>query len=41
VIRRSALPTGTGMYLNDTSNPYGYLGLSAGLVHASKRCTGS
>ena len=40
VIRRSALPTGTGMYLNDTSNPYGYLGLSAGLVHASKRCTG-
>ena len=41
VIRPSALPTGTGMYLNDTSNPYGYLGLSAGLVQTSTRCTGS
>jgi len=41
VIRPSALPAGAGVYLNDTSNPYGYVGLSAGLVRASMRCTGS
>lgn len=41
VIRPSALPTGTGVYLNDSSNPYGYIGLETGLVYASKRCTGS
>ena len=41
VIRPSALPAGAGVYLNDTSNPYGYIGLHLGLVHASKRCTGS
>jgi hypothetical protein len=41
VVRPSALPTGTGVYLNDYSNPYGYLGMTVGLVHASRRCTGS
>ena len=41
VIRPSALPAGAGVYLDDTSNPYGYIGLHLGLVHASKRCTGS
>lgn len=41
VIRPSALPPGTGVYLNDSSNPYGYIGIQTGLVHASKRCTGS
>lgn len=41
VIRPSALPTGAGVYLNDYSNPYGYVGFQTGLVHASKRCTGS
>lgn len=41
VIRPSALPAGTGVYLNDSSNPYGYTGIGLGLVHASKRCTGS
>ena len=41
VIRPSALPTGTGVYLNDSSNPYGYIGLETGLVYASERCTGS
>jgi hypothetical protein len=40
VIRPSALPTGAGVHLNDSSNPYGYLGLGAGLVQASKQCTG-
>lgn len=41
VIRPSALPPGTGVYLDDLSNPYGYLGIQFGLVHASPRCTGS
>jgi len=41
VIRPSALPAGTGVYLNDTSNRYGYIGLTTGLVHVSKSCTGS
>jgi hypothetical protein len=41
MIRPSALPTGAAVYLNDTSNPYGYIGLQMGLVRASKRCTGS
>jgi hypothetical protein len=41
VIRPSALPPGAGVYINDSSNPYGYLGLGAGLVYASKQCTGS
>jgi hypothetical protein len=41
VISPSALPAGTGVYINDSSNPYGYIGVEAGLVHASKRCTGS
>jgi hypothetical protein len=41
VIRPSALPAGTGVYLNDSSNPYGSIGIQLGLVHASKRCTGS
>ncbi len=41
VIRPSALPPGTGVYINDTSNPYGFVGLETGLVHASQRCTGS
>ena len=40
MIRPSALPTGTAVYLNDT-NPYGDIRLQMGLVHASKRCTGS
>lgn len=41
VIRPSALPPGAGVYINDTSNPYGYVGLETGLVHASPQCTGS
>ncbi len=41
MIRPSTLPPGAAVYLNDTSNPYGYIGLQMGLVHASKRCTGS
>ena len=41
VIRPSALPPGAGVYLNDTSNPYGFIGLETGLVRASPRCTGS
>jgi hypothetical protein len=41
VIRPSALPPGAGVYIDDTSNPYGYVGLETGLVHASPRCTGS
>jgi hypothetical protein len=40
VIRPSALPAGTAVYLNDTSNRYGYIGLTTGLVHVSKLCTG-
>ena len=40
VIRPSALPAGAGVYLNDSSNPYGFIGVSLGLVHASKQCTG-
>ncbi len=40
MIRPSALPTGTAVYLNDT-NPYGDIRLRMGLVHASKRCAGS
>jgi hypothetical protein len=27
VIRPSALPAGAAVYLNDSSNPYGYIGL--------------
>jgi hypothetical protein len=41
VIRPSAVPTGTAVYIDDFSNPYGYFGIRLGLVHASKRCTGS
>jgi hypothetical protein len=41
VIRPSALPTGAGVYLNDSSNPYGYVSIEFGLVHASKQCTSS
>jgi hypothetical protein len=41
VIRPSALPAGAGVYLNDSSNPYGTIGIQLGLVHASRRCTGS
>jgi len=41
VIRPSALPTGAGVYINDSSNPYGYVGLETGLVQASKQCTDS
>ena len=40
-IRPSALPTGAAVYINDTSNPYGYLGLTVGLVYAGQHCTGS
>jgi hypothetical protein len=39
VIRPSALPAGAGVYIDDTSNPYGYVGLTTGLVHTGKRCT--
>jgi hypothetical protein len=39
-IRPSALPTGAAVYINDTSNPYGYLGLTVGLVYAGQHCTG-
>ena len=41
VIRPSALPVGAGVYIDDTSNAYGYVGLTTGLVQASKQCTGS
>ncbi len=41
VIRPSALPTGAAVYIDDTSNPDGYLGLTIGLAYTSKRCTGS
>jgi hypothetical protein len=41
VIRPSALPTDAGVYLNDSSNPYGYISIQLSLVQASKRCTGS
>jgi hypothetical protein len=41
VIHPSALPPGAAVYLNDFSNPYGYIGLHLGLVHASQQCTGS
>ena len=41
VIRPSALPPGTGVYIDDTSNPYGFVGLETGLVRASPQCTGS
>jgi hypothetical protein len=41
VIRPSALPTGAGVYLNDSSNPYGDISIHFGLVYASKQCTGS
>lgn len=41
VIRPSALPAGAGVYIDDSSNPYGYVGLTFGLVHAGERCTGS
>lgn len=41
VIRPSALPAGAGVYIDDFSNPYGYVGLETGLVQASKQCTGS
>ncbi|HEY1916716.1 MAG TPA: hypothetical protein VGH27_14175 [Streptosporangiaceae bacterium] len=40
VIHPSALPAGTGVYINDFSNPYGYVGMQTGLVYASERCTG-
>jgi hypothetical protein len=40
MVRPSALPTGAAMYLNDSS-PHGDIRLQMGLVHASKRCTGS
>lgn len=41
VIRPSALPAGAGVYIDDLSNPYGYIGLRTGLVHTSQQCTGS
>lgn len=41
VIRPSALPPGAGVYVDDLSNPYGYIGIQVGLVRASKQCTGS
>ena len=41
VIRPSALPADVGVYLNDSSNPYGTIGIHLALVHASKQCTGS
>lgn len=41
LIRPSALPPGAGVSIDDLSNPYGYIGLHIGLVHASKQCTGS
>jgi hypothetical protein len=41
VIRPSALPAGVGVYFNDSSNPYGIIGIHLALVHASKQCTGS
>jgi len=40
VIRPSALPAGAAVYINDSSNSYGYLGLHTGLVRASRQCTG-
>jgi hypothetical protein len=41
IIRPSALPAGAAVYLNDGRNPYDDIRLQMGLVHASKRCTGS
>jgi hypothetical protein len=41
VIHPAALPPGAGVYLDDLSNPYGYIGIQVGLVRASKQCTGS
>jgi hypothetical protein len=41
VIRPSALPAGAAVYINDSSNSYGYIGLHTGLVRASKQCTTS
>jgi hypothetical protein len=38
-IRPSALPAGRAVYINDTSNPDGYLDLTAGLVRTGPRCT--
>jgi hypothetical protein len=40
-IRPAALPAGAAVYINDTSNPYGYLGLTIGLVRTGQGCTGS
>jgi hypothetical protein len=40
-IRPSALPAGAAVYINDTSNAYGYLGLTIGLVRTGPRCTTS
>jgi hypothetical protein len=40
-IRPSALPPGSAVYINDTSNAYGYLGLTVGLVRTGPRCTTS
>ena len=40
-IHPSALPPGAAVYLNDTSNSDGYLGLTIGLAYTSKQCTGS
>jgi DNA-directed RNA polymerase specialized sigma24 family protein len=41
VIRPSALPAGAAVYINDSSNSYGYIGLHTGLVRASQQCTSS
>ena len=40
IVRPSALPTGAGVYFNDSSQ-YGDIRLQMGLVHTSQRCTGS
>jgi hypothetical protein len=41
VIHLSALPTGAGVYLNDSTNQdASVIGLQMGLVHTSYRCTG-
>ncbi len=40
IVRPSALPAGTAVYLNET-NPYGDIRLQMGLVHTSGRCPGS
>ena len=29
----------SGVYLDDLSNPYGYIGIQVGLVRASRQCT--